>query len=256
MYDAFFFDCDGVITNKRAQVDSQVIFEAYRHAHSGRKIAFVTGRSLDWFSKNLIPAIERFNPTPEEKRRFFFIGEYGNRWLSFSGGTLAHGSDDSLAVPEKVRTAVRNEMHRFPYLSFDETKESFISIEVRHERLVSPQAEREAQRQIDEARGAFAAKFPQLVAIRTLYAVDVMGKGVGKAAATRRALELMGSVSQALVIGDSEIDLEMGEELRRKGIEFDFYYVGEGQIPRPSFPVKKAPGLYAEGTLEVLRGVR
>lgn len=256
MYDAIFLDCDGVITDKRAQVDSRVIFEAYRHAHSGRKIAFVTGRSLDWFSKNLVPAIERLSPTPQEKGRFFFIGECGNRWLSFSGGGLAYGSDDSLAVPEKVRTAVRNEMPRFPYLFFDETKESFISLEIRHERLTSEEAEKEAQGQIDDARGLFASRFPQLTCIRTLYAVDVMRNGVGKALAAKRALELMGGISQALVVGDSEIDLEIGGELQRKGIGFDFFYVGEGQIPRQAFPVKKAPGLYAEGTLEILRNIR
>ena len=255
MYDTIFLDCDGVVTDKRARVDSRVMFEAYRLAHSGKRVAFVTGRSLDWLAKNVASAIQRFSPSEDEKARFFFVGECGNRWLSFSGSTLSHGMDDSNAVPERVRAAIRNEMHRFPYLFFDETKESFVSVEIRHERLASPQAEREAHRQLDEAYGLFSSRFPQLTSIRTLYAVDVMRKGVGKAAAARRALELMGGISRALVVGDSEIDLEMGEELQKQGVKFDFYHVGEQPVAA-GFAVRKAPAHYAEGTLEILRNVR
>ena len=256
MYDSIFLDCDGVVTDTRARVDGRVMFEAYRLAHSGKRIAFVTGRSLDWLTRNIIPAISRMSPTPDEKARLFFVGECGNRWLSFSGGGLAHGEDDSHAIPASVRSGVRQEMSRFPYLFFDETKESFISLEIRHERLTSPQAEKEAHMQLSEAKGFLSSTYPAFSITQTLYAVDLMGKGVGKASAARRALELMGSTSSALIIGDSEIDFEMGDELARSGIKFDFYYVGAEQPPRTAFQVKKAPAPYSEGALEVLRNVR
>lgn len=256
MYDAIFLDCDGVVTDRRARVDSRVIFEAYRLAHSGKRVAFVTGRSLDWLSRNIVPAIVRFNPSPEEKGRFLFIGECGNRWLSFSSGGLAHGMDDALSVPESIRARVREDAKRFPYLFFDETKESFISLEVRHEKLVSPQADGEAQRQVDEASGFFSSGFPGFNVMRTIYAVDITAKGVGKASAARRALELIGSASSILIIGDSVYDLEMGEELQRHGIDFRFCYVGESPLPHKPFEVKKTASPYAEGTLEALREVR
>jgi len=188
MFDAIFLDCDGVITDRKARVDGKVVFEAYRLAHAGKKIAFVTGRSLGWFSKNLLPVLAHFNPTAEEKRRFFFVGECGNRWLSFSGNNLVHGADNSHLVPESVRVRIRNEVSRFPYLSFDETKESFVSLEIRHEKAVSPQAEREARRQLDDAREFFSTYYPEFTVLRTLYAVDILPEGIGKASAVRRAL--------------------------------------------------------------------
>lgn len=256
MLDSIFLDCDGVVTDRKARVDSRVMFEAFRLAHSGKKVAFVTGRSLDWLSRNVVPAIERLNPSQEEKARFFFVGECGNRWLSFTSQGLAHGSDDSHTVPERIRSEVRQDIWRYPYLFFDESKESFISLEVEHQKVTSAQADRDAGRQLDEARDFFAAKYPDLNAIRTLYAVDITMPGVGKGAAARRALELMGRVSQALIVGDSPIDLEMGDELMGRGIAFEFYFVGEMAPQRSPFPVKRAPAFYAEGTLEVLRNVR
>ncbi len=257
MFDAIFLDCDGVVTNRQAQVDSHVVFEAYRLAHSGKKVAFVTGRSLDWFARSLIPELERLSPSPEERQRFFLVGEYGNRWATFSAGGLSTGSDDSHSISGHVRSLVRDEAGaHFPLIFFDETKESFISLEIRHGKLASPQAERNAQKQLDEARALFASRFPECTVVRTLYAVDIMAKGVDKASAARRALELMGSVSSALVIGDSSIDLEMGDELGRQGVKFDFYYVGETPPGRRSFTVRKTTAPYSEGALEVLRTVR
>ena len=256
MFDAIFLDCDGVVTDKRARVDSKVMFEAYRLAHSGKKVAFVTGRSVEWLARSILPQIDRFNPTPAEKARFFFVAECGNRWLSFSGAGFARGSDDSSSVPWDVRAEIKGEAKQFGYLFFDETKESLVSLEIRHDKLVSPSAEREAQQQLDDAREHFASRYPQFIVVKTLYAVDVMGKGVGKASAARRALELMGSVSEAIAIGDSEIDLEMGGELARNGVRFKFYYVGETPPPKQPFEVKRTEGKYAEGTLEVLRDIR
>lgn len=256
MFDALLLDCDGVVTNKRAQVDQKVIFEAYRLAHAGKKVAFVTGRSLDWLLRNVIPEIERLSPAASEKSRFFFIGECGNRWAAFSGTGVTTGSDDSHSISEQARLLIKNEIERFPYLFFDQTKESFASLEIRHNRLVSADAEHEAQRQLEEARAFFTAKFPQLAATRTLYAVDVMRKGVGKGSGAKRALEMMGSVSSALIIGDSEIDLEMGEELQRSGIGFEYYHVGESVLPKTLFQVKRSERHYSEGTLEILRNIR
>ena len=256
MADAIFLDCDGVVTDRHANVDKKVIFEAYRLAHSGKKIAFVSGRSLDWLLRNIVPEIERLSPSQAEKARFFLVGECGNRWATFSTGGISSGSDDSHSVSDAARFLIRNEIPRFPYLFFDETKESFVSLEVRHNRLISADAEREAQKQLDEARSFFSAKFPQLSAVRTLYAVDLMKKGVGKASAARRALELMGNAGSALVIGDSEIDLEMGEELMGKGVLFEYYHVGEQELSETRFKIRKSASPYAEGTLEILRGAR
>ena len=256
MYDAIFLDCDGVVTDKRARVDEKVIFEVYRLTHAGKRIAFVTGRPLAWLSRNIIPVLERFHPSPAEKARLFFVGECGNRWLFFSGNSFLHGADDTNSVPEAIRARIRRESARFPLLSFDETKESFVSLEIRHGAIVSPDVEREANQQLDDACEYFSVRYPGLSVMRTLYAVDVLPRGIGKASGARRALELMGSVREALVIGDSAADIQMGEELARRGIRFRFYYVGEQQTPPVAFEVRKPSRCYAEGTLEVLSEVR
>jgi|GEM_PF-3393141 len=256
MYDAIFLDCDGVVTDKKARVDKRVLFEVYRLAHAGKNIAFITGRSLTWLSHNIVPVIEHFNPSPEDKAKLFFIGEYGNRWLFFSGIGFMHGADNSNSLPVNVRAKIRNEIARFPLLFFDETKESFVSLEVRHDALISPSMEAEANRQLDIAAGYFSTRYPEFNVVRTLYAIDILPKGLDKASGIKRALELAGGVVEVLVLGDSPADLLMGEELMNQGVKFKFYYLGEQPVPPALFEVKKPSSRYAEGAHEVLSGIR
>ena len=58
------------------------------------------------------------------------------------------------------------------------------------------------------------------------------------------------------VFGDSPTDLEMGEELHRQQVPFEFIYVGEqtelNQL-KPAFSISFTKGDFDEGTLEFLK---
>jgi len=256
MADAIFLDCDGVVTDRNARVDADVMFEAHRLALAGKKVAFVSARSLTWMNANLVPALERFNPSEEERSRIFFVAEMGARWISFSRGGSLQG-EMAGAVPASVRAEMKASLAKWYLLFFDEAKESMAAVEVRHDRAASSrQSMEEAQRQLGEAEAAFTARYPKFNVIRTLYAVDVMSKGAGKAGAVARALELAGAVREAVVVGDSPADLGMGAELDRRGIPLTFYYVGEREPGSVPFKLVKTKEKYSRGALEALRGVR
>jgi hypothetical protein len=255
------FDLDGVLTDGYAVVDRTAVGLVARALSSGLATAFVTGRSRAWVAANILPVLAATTPSSATS---------GLTVACENGAVVGVGVDPAawVVVGPAVPAAVVDQVHAIgarwaQIVRWDSSKECIATFEVRHEvaRVNGWEATRDGLVRLHEKLAPIAVA-NDLEARLATYAVDVVPGVLSKRLGTQRVLDLLPagrSGGPAYVFGDSPGDVEMAEALVEAGFtDVTFAWVGRG--PAPGVPrgvtLLTPSGLYSEGVVEVLRGLR
>ncbi|OGD85867.1 hypothetical protein A2Z23_00880 [Candidatus Curtissbacteria bacterium RBG_16_39_7] len=257
----FFFDVDGVLTDKR-KVNPEVLAEIARLLENS-PVGFITGRSVVWLSEKVLPQLENLVPQPNFLNNLVVVAEKGAVLLEYQDGKRRITTDRRVKIPRIITQKAREivQWKEFsPYLFFDETKQTMVSIEMYED------GDFEEQKQ---ALGKLTSLLQKMVVdqkldnrlevLESTIAADIQSKTVGKGPATKRAWRLLkkrGIVCrEVFAFGDSKEDLEIGEELAQIGVPFNFVFVGSKRLEKVGFTVTRTVELHDRGVLGFIRGL-
>jgi hydroxymethylpyrimidine pyrophosphatase-like HAD family hydrolase len=237
------FDIDGVLTDlhQRRIIQGSILPSLVKLLEKGEPIGLNTGRSpLFTLTKVLEPLEDRLNTLGQRKllHRVFAIAEKGGCSIAYNRiGQRTVLVDNSLAIPASLKQAVQRIISGQPYartMSYDETKQTMISIELTEDKEVTIDEFRLSQQQLVPKLAELIADFGlagQLRVDPTTIATDIESRRVGKALGARkfvRFLSRRGFRPPAVVgFGDSRSDYEMHEEMLRLRVPAEFIYVGD-----------------------------
>jgi len=257
--DLWIADIDGVFTNLKAQVNREAL-DLSAKIGSGVKFAYVSGRSAAWIEDNIIPVLEQ--SYVKNAPVFSFIGaEYGAVVLRRNGAGSWEKTSGDFPVLNQLRDRAREEIGGFRGVTFDDTKEVMISVEVRHD-LASDQDQMIAAdlKAAGKILQSYASSSKGLEYHETTYAADLSPAGLNKAYGTRLVLDTVGDRPDFVhLIGDARSDLLLADPLKALGISYLLHFVGDRERLSPpdlagyelDFPAVN----YDLGTIKVLKKV-
>lgn len=243
---AFVFDVDGVIADPASQNPNyQVIEKVAQLIDSGVFLAFITGRSVKWLTNNVLLALEQKVSSRANLSNLYVSCEFG--------GTTA--------PPPAFSQKAAEIFSSYKDFMWQEEKETMLTFVVR------------AHFPIDEyhkRRRTLINEFNKLIhdlnlsdsyEVHTdLLSVNIKHKLATKKYAAKKFIEFLkgkAEVDKFIVLGDSQSDTEMAEELQDK-YSTEFVFVGdESKLDRSKLhcPVVFTNTKYGEGTLEYLRSI-
>lgn len=261
------FDVDGPLSDpqeKQIKYDELITILTDRLA-AWEPVFLNTGRSTEWIMDRVTPRLRNHAKDPSVLKNLVIIGEKGGTWVTFNEqGEEQHGKSAAISVPDEVNQATKRLVQEKygDCMFFDATKQTMMSIEMQDGYDKNDFAERQKDLVNDlnvllteKGLGGLYKVDP------TTIATDVESPYVGKALGADRALQWLRDnnirAGRFVTFGDSTSDLEMADELQRKGIPVEFVYVGEaqkladhqaaGKVKDPS--IIRNIGDYSKGTL-------
>ncbi|MEW6295756.1 MAG: hypothetical protein AB1467_05715 [Candidatus Diapherotrites archaeon] len=265
--DCFLVDIDGPVTGAFANVKPKAVLEFMKKANEGHKVFFVSGRSIDWVQKNLLPVINSFEAKfPNAVNNISFVGEHGLVTARISGGKLIREINRRISVPKNIMEKVRRQVKLIPGVFYDKTKQAVVTIEAIHEiKRKNPVLVEQGLKKTEKLMREISLKHKGFHVVRSLYAVDLLPFAVSKAFAADQALGMLGPQRRRVrfyrLFGDSPSDLRMIEPLRKRKLSYEFYFVGDKskiktekmkEIKRIHLTKRKL----FEGTIEAFREFR
>lgn len=261
---AYLFDVDGVLSDPREKrvTEEGIYTSVIERLQRGEPVGLNTGRSTEWMEERIIrPILEKIQDK-SVLANFVAIGEKGGTWITFDEqGNMHHGRAQAISVPEDLNERARRlvEEKYGDSMFFDATKETMISIEMHDGYDLAEFTRRQAQ--LTEELVQILSETGQEKIYKvdpTTIATDIESPHVGKALGADRFLQFLTDRDikpvQFKAFGDSASDLEMADELERKGRQVDFVYVGDraklGNVTK-DYPIEYVGG-FSQGTLEYL----
>lgn len=249
------------MTDKR-KVNSEVLTEIARRLEHNPTV-FITGRSIAWLSENVLSQLENQVSDIAALDHLLVLAEKGAVLLEYQNGHRQISIDRKVRVPAIIaqRAKQLTEWQEFsPYVFFDETKQTMVSIEL------LPDGDFQTQKKALSTMSTLLEKLVidhklanQFQVLETTIAVDIQSRAVGKGFATEKAWSILkkkGLVRQEVIaFGDSQEDLEIGKKLTQIGVPFIFVFVGEEKTKDAGFIIVHSIELYDKGTLHFLRGL-
>ena len=231
---AWIFDVDGVLSDPEHKTIDERFFEIiFQKLEEGEPVALNTGRSIDWVIEKMIHPIQKKIKNKSDISRFFVVGEKGATWMSLDAmGNMHRDRNDSFILSHELRERMKEMVEEkfSDCVFFDDTKETMISIEMKDsydvEKFKHRQKELNSEmKKIIKEIGNGHKMDP------TIIATDIEDVRVGKAIGTKRILTWLESnkltPEKFIAFGDSVSDLEMADELEKKGKQVTFVYVGD-----------------------------
>jgi hydroxymethylpyrimidine pyrophosphatase-like HAD family hydrolase len=262
---AYLFDVDGVLSDPKVkQVTEPELFDhIIARLQVGDYVCLNTGRSLAWVENRIIdPLLTKFTDI-SLLSNFMLVGEKGGSWLTFiQAGEKKHEIDPTITVPSflkyEIRALVTETFAKSMF--FDESKETMISIEMQDD--FDLDAFHADQKRLNEVLEALLAKHDLSSTFKidlTIIATDVENNHVGKALGADRFITFLKTHNQKpekyFAFGDSKSDIEMADELARRGEKVEFVFVGDKEkmdgITR-DYPIEIISG-FSKGTLTYLQ---
>lgn len=247
------FDVDGVLSDPRDKyVKHPEILDVIKEKlQAGEPVCLNTGRSTSWVMENIVEHMPNM-----DKRAFanlIIVGEKGGSWVIFdTDGHSQHGFAESLAIPDDVKAGVRKLIDEkyADIMSYDETKQTMISVEMINGADLSEFATRQIELCSDlEELLAQSGQAGIYHIDPTTIATDIESQHAGKALGSDRFIEFLNMrgvvVDQYRAFGDSASDLAMADELVRRGKQVEFIYVGDkiGSLkPKAEYPILNIGG--------------
>lgn len=256
---AWIFDVDGVITNlTKESVEKQEVLDRISNIiKDGEVVGFITGRGFDWLNTNVLDKMPNFHTNPQILERLFIVCEFGGVTVLHENGVEKKIIDQEIIVPQEVSDEGSKILEKYKNHIIREDKETLFTVKIKPGTLLDEftkeqeKASRELENLLekDNLSEEFEVHTDRL-------GLNVRNKKSTKHHAIDKLLlwiqESNFPVTEFIVFGDSESDLEMGEELTKKGMKFSFVFVGENLEQEPNFEVIKTEKHYDEGTLEYL----
>jgi hypothetical protein len=269
---AYLFDVDGVLSDpvEKQVTEHELYDQIISRLQQGQPVGLNTGRSNAWMVERFItPLLEKIDDK-SILANFVAIGEKGGTWITFDGeGNMQHGRSSAVAVPENLKEQVKQLVigKYGESMFFDDTKETMLSIEMRDgyadiEAFHAAQAElvndlKELLQPMEQEDLEKKRKKSYKVDPTTI-ATDVESRYVGKALGADRFEEFLRDkgikAEEYDTFGDSKSDLEMADELARRGKKVKMIYVGDsaalGDLQK-EYPIDHVGG-FSQGTLDYL----
>lgn len=259
---AWLFDVDGVITNPETRKpDSEVISEARKKLASGQPVAIITGRSLEWLDDTLLCDFEEETTDRSILDNLFVSTEFGGMHMDYTDGKRNEPREEDQRIPDDVANEAKKQIEEKRDAVFlDTSKRTTLTAEMNHGLAAEdfkPVGEElySCFQKILKEKGA-----SDFVAHLDTIAVNIRHKNANKSYATAQALKWIKAKGLApesyFVFGDSPSDLEMGEELERESLPFEFVYVGKKKPDQKvNFPITFTGGNYEKDTAKFLKAV-
>lgn len=262
--DAYLFDVDGVLSDPKVkQVTEPELFDhLIKRLEAGSPVCLNTGRSLSFMEKEVIdPLINKIGDRSILKN-FIAIGEKGGVWMTFSDDAeKTHEIDNTITVPkilqQEVKELVTNSF--LESMFYDDSKETMISVEM-HDNF-DIEKFHAGQKELDKQLQSLLEKHnlsDDYVLEPSIIATDIQNNHVGKALGADRFIKFLQTMQlkpdQYFAFGDSKSDIEMSDELDKRGEKVEFVFVGDKEKMKGverSYPIEFVSG-FTKGTLEYL----
>lgn len=289
---AFLLDVDGVVTDPiQKKVTEPKIFDYLSEILKSDIITLNTGRSNDWMIDRVINPLANRLKDKSLLQNFFAVGEKGLTWISFNpqgklmqgvfdtNGQRVEGFDLSVFLDSKTvdhfktleSESRRLIEERYSHSTFfDSSKKAMISTE-----MIDGHIQPEFASEQDEFVKALHHILNKLNLTGkfkidpTTIATDIQVPYAGKHLGAKRILGWLDSKKitpkKYIAVGDSYSDLEMADELKSQGKNYQFIYVNpkrppEGNLinisngqPRYNFSISKKE--FSKGLLEVFESI-
>ena len=257
---AWLFDVDGVITNPETRIpDSEVVSEIRKKLAAGQPVAIITGRSLEWLDDTLLRDFEAETKDKFTLDNLFASTEFGGMHMDYTGGKRNEPREEDQRIPEDVAEEAKRQINEArDTVFFDKSKRTTLTAEMNHGLAAEdfkPVGEKlySSFQKLLKEKGAsdFDAHMDTI-------AVNIRHKNANKSFATKQALKWIKAKhlkpESYFVFGDSPSDLEMGEELARENLPFEFVYVGKKEPDRKvNFSITFTGGNYEKDTAKFLK---
>jgi hydroxymethylpyrimidine pyrophosphatase-like HAD family hydrolase len=261
---AYVFDVDGVLTDpqKKRVIHDTLFTRMTELLNRCEPIALNTGRSTTWVQERILNPLLDVLPVRSLLANFFIICEKGGTWITFEqAGNMTHGRDESLTVPEALKSAVSKliEAKYADSMFVDPTKETMISTEMRDGFDIAEYSRQQEQLLVDVSRVlAETGNEGSYKIDPTTIATDIERPNVGKALGAARLLQFLEERDieprHFIAFGDSRSDFEMADELARQEKSIELVFVGDraklGTVAK-DYPIIYIPG-FSQGTLVYL----
>lgn len=258
--DCFIFDIDGVIVNLREKkvINIQLIDFIVKELERETPVIFITGRELNWLKSSVVNLITERVSDFSNKDNLFVAGEFGGDVLSFGGGKEIIQTE-KISLPDNFVNEANILTSEFSDVMEWSIKKTLYTSSIKPNKDLERQY-RPAQLKIAEKYEILLNKYKlkEFEVHKDYVAVNIRHKGIDKSFATKKAIkwiyEKKYRVEVFRAFGDSSSDLEIGEELKKQGVNFEFIFVGDSNtLPNNiSFPVHVTEDKFEKGTLEYL----
>jgi hydroxymethylpyrimidine pyrophosphatase-like HAD family hydrolase len=260
---AWVFDVDGVITNPKEKKITQegLIEEIAKRVDDGDIVTLNTGRSVSWVEERALnPLLEAIHDKTKLSD-LFIVGEKGATWAFFQNGKLITQIDKTCSLPASLREDLRNLITKefSDCMFYDESKLTLISLEMKDGYEIADYTQRQLVlvKRLREILDQPEYKNLNLRIDPSVIAVDIQAPATGKHMGARRIENWLNEKHiqplKIIMVGDSQADTEMAEELQHGKYSVEFVFVGD-QSKLDTSKLKNKPtftkNLYEAGTLE------
>lgn len=265
---AWLFDVDGVLSDPvTKKVPEELLDKLVAKLQAGEPVGLNTGRSSRWIEERVIVPLREKVQDIKVLENLCIIAEFGATWDTFGQeGNLRHGKVDTLDLPEAITERVKALAGNYrESMMYDDSKETHVTLEMKDGYdLGQFQAQQrdlaEAFQKIVEDTGNESKYMVHADTIATNIKSPYVTKALGVLRFREFLRERNIKAKQFKAFGDSISDLEMADELLRKGENVTFIFVGEKSKlaeARRNGLVKDeekitAVGGYTHGTLDYL----
>jgi hydroxymethylpyrimidine pyrophosphatase-like HAD family hydrolase len=255
------FDIDGVLSNllEKRITEPGILDELVKRLQKGDIIALNTGRSIAWTIENIIRPLS--NAVDKNKlENIFTVAEKGTITAEYINEELIEKIDRRFSIPQNFIDKSKAISDKYSEtMFFDNTKKTMITVEMKDGMDVNRfqddnrKLKEEWQQLIDQSGRNF-------LLIPNPIATDIQAREVGKALGVDKILAWLNKKGlkpkRFIAVGDDLQDLEMGIELKKKALSFEFIFVGpQKKLQETSidFPIITTTDNYDKGALEYLK---
>lgn len=263
--EAWLFDVDGPLTDPQEHkvTEPELLDIVARKLEAGEPIGLNTGREVQWVMDRFVDSLAGRLESPAALENLIVIGEMGGTWATFDADGQPHfNKSQQLAMPEELAAAIKQLVaERYgDAMTFADERQTMASVIMREGYDIKDfdRLRLELGGQLHEMVADSGAA-DQLQIGQTTIATDIQSIHAGKDLGADRFLEWLEvrgiKPEHITTFGDSASDIEMAEELHRRGRDTSFVFVGENPVApahADSFMVTHEPG-YSSATLKVLK---
>lgn len=266
---AWIFDVDGTITNleKKEVTDPEIFEELIKRLKAGKPIALITGRALKWVIEKVVSPLEsKVKKTADLSLldNFYVSAEFGGFSLQYKDGQRKQSTNPQISVSKKIINGACEIVGKsFADIAFvDLDKKTHFTAEMNNGLTVNDFKPR--QKDLTPLLKRILEKYDkdgkyELHIDRI--ATNIRSKKANKSFAISQVIEWLSSKrinpQKYIIFGDATSDLEMAEEVKRRGVPFEFVFVGEENIDPSSFSftIHQTQDKFEKGTLEFLESL-
>jgi len=259
----YLFDIDGVLTNLRTPevIQPKIFTILISFLKKGIPLGFISGRGMWWLRTEFIKKMESYVAVHQLDKNIldllYVSGEFGVVKALHINGERIETMDEKFIIPQKVREKLTSYAERFKDIVFVEEKQTVFTLRSNFD--IKEEILKKHKQDIITGLEKILQDYPEIEVLSDKIAINIRYKKANKTLATDNFISWLNEKGfypeKYFVFGDSQTDLEMGLELQKQKLSFEFIYVGdleELDASKDTFPVIATSNHGDEGTIEYL----